>query len=175
MRVYIFVLTIIASLNVSALETVPHVDLNRYLGKWYEIARFDAWFEKNCTNVTAEYSLEKSETIKVVNSCILHSKNGKHKTAQGRARVVDKNTNAKLSVSFLPRFLSWFDWVFGTNYLILKLEPDYSIALVGDSSKKYLWILSSTSHISAAKYDAYSQTAADMGFDIIKLHKTIQN
>ena len=175
MRVFLYLSLIILPLQCMGLEAVDHVDLNRYLGKWYEIARFDSWFEKNCKNVTAVYTLIDNNKIGVVNTCVIDLEPYKVKQAKGRATVVDHKTNAKLSVSFLPRFLSWFDTVFGPNYWILKLEKDYSVALVGDKSMDYLWILSRNPSISKTTYDSYVSTAKDMGFDIKKLHKTVQS
>lgn len=113
------------------LRTVPFVDLNRYLGRWYEIARLPTSFEKNCTDVSAEYSRAADGTINVRNACL---KEGRPKTAIGKATVADPETNAKLKVSFF--------WPFRGNYWVLALDPDYQWALVGEPTREYLWVLS---------------------------------
>lgn len=175
LKLIIIVILISFGMPVVALETVQHVDLDRYLGKWYEIARFDVWFEHNCTNVTAEYSLNKLGYINVVNSCRLKSASGKFKQAVGRAVVTDTATNSKLKVSFLPKQLSWLDGIFNGNYWILKLEPDYSVVLVGSPSKEYLWILSRKPYLDAKKYEEYVQAARELGFKVDDLIKTKQD
>lgn len=156
------------------LETVANVNLYKYLGKWYEIARFDSWFEHDCCNVTAEYALNTKGHITVVNTCYLHSPDGTKKQSIGYAKVVGQHKNSKLAVSFLPRWLKFLDPIFSGKYWILKLESDYSIALVGEPRRKYLWILSRTPEITAAQYNEYVAAAATMGFDMTKLHKTLQ-
>lgn len=162
------------SVPIKALETEQNVDLSRYLGKWYEIARFDAWFERDCTNVSAEYSLNPDGTIKVLNSCNKKNADGKRKQSIGRAIVVDKETNAKLKVSFLPIQLAWLDPFFSGNYWILKLNKDYTVVLIGEPSRKYLWILSRKPTLDQKQFDEYVDAAKQMGFDITKLHKTEQ-
>lgn len=164
---FVFILLTTGSFA-SAMVTVQHVDLNKYLGKWYEIARFEAWFETGCVNVTAEYSKE-DNLIKVVNTCHLNTLNGKFKSSTGRAWVVDKKTNAKLKVSFTPGYLSFLDRFFSGDYWILKLDPNYEVAMVGEPSKKYLWILARTSTIDHSIYEEYVNYARDLGFDISKL------
>jgi apolipoprotein D and lipocalin family protein len=150
------------------LDTVEHVDIQRYLGKWFEIARFDQKFQKNCTAVTAEYKLRKSGTIKVINKCRKFDLKGKLKVAIGSARVTDKNSNAKLRVQFFLRFLN-IKFLSG-NYWILDLGEDY--ALIGDPSIKYLWILSRTKEIDERTYLGLVQKAETLGFDTSKLLKT---
>lgn len=159
--------------SIIALESVKSIDLNKYMGKWYEIARFDSWFEKDCVNVTAEYTLN-GNIVDVLNTCRLKTPHGKYKEAKGRAIVVRHSNNAKLKVSFLPNFLRVFDRFFSGDYWILKIEPDYSVVLVGEPSKKYLWILSRTSKIDPTTYKQYVKYAESLGFDVSKLHQTMQ-
>ncbi len=166
--------TLIISTNIYALSTVEAVDLERYLGKWYEIARLDAWFEKNCVNATAEYTLDK-DVIQVVNSCHIHSPSGELKRATGRATVVPDSNNAKLKVSFLPGFLSFLDPLFSGDYWILKLDADYKVVLVGDPSKKYLWILARNKTLDSKTYDEYVHYAKELGFETSKLIKNSAN
>lgn len=152
------------------LQTVESVDLDRYLGKWYEIARFDQRFQKGCTAVTAEYIKRKNGTIKVINKCRLGSPEGKQKVAVGRARVVSKS-NAKLRVQF---FLRWLPIKFlSGRYWILALGEDYEYAMVGDPSRKFLWILSRENTLDEDIYLDLVQQAEDSGFDTSKLLRTV--
>jgi len=113
------------------LPTVNKVELNKYLGTWYEIARYEHFFEKDCKNVSANYSMMDEETIKVINRCTKITTNEK-KEAMGRAYAIDE-TNSKLKVSFFRPFYG--------NYWILMLGNDYEYALIGEPSREYLWIL----------------------------------
>ena len=149
------------------LETVESVDLNRYLGKWYEIARFEQRFQKGCTATTAEYSKNNDGTIKVVNRCRLNSPDGKLKEAIGKARVVDKETNAKLKVQF---FLRWLPLNFlAGDYWIIELGDDYEYAMVGAPNREYLWFLARTATIDETLYMELVQKAENHGFDTSKL------
>jgi len=134
----ISVLTIIAcSKSSDELSVVPKVDLDRYLGKWYEIATIPMRFQLGCNCVTAEYSLKENGRVKVVNSCRKDSPTGPFKSVTGQAKVVKGSNNAKLKVSFF--------WPFWGNYWIINLDDkDYQWAVVSDPSRKYLWILSRT-------------------------------
>jgi len=115
------------------LEVVPHVELEKYLGKWYEIAHLPARFQEGCSDTTATYTLSKDGSISVLNECV---RNGKVKRAKGRAKVVDKSSGAKLKVTFFRPFYG--------DYWIIKLGDDYDYAVVGTPNRKYLWILSRT-------------------------------
>lgn len=174
MKSLVLILSIVfasfAQASYPQLETVENVELNRYLGKWYEIARFDQKFQKNCTAVTAEYKLRKNGTIKVINKCRKFRPDGKLKVAIGRARVTDKSSNSKLRVQFFLRFLN-IGFLSG-NYWILDLGEDYEYAMVGDPSRKYLWILSRTSQLDERTYLDLVQKAQILGFDTDKLLKT---
>ena len=128
----------------SPLTVVDTVNLNRYLGKWYEIASYPAWFQKGCTGSTAEYSLLPDGRIQVVNRCHKGSREGPLKESKGKAEVVDTTPNAKLKV--------WFFWPFKGNYWIIDLNPDYQWAVLGEPSRKYLWILSRTPTMDEAVY-----------------------
>ncbi|MBS1519524.1 MAG: lipocalin family protein [Bacteroidetes bacterium] len=145
------------------LKTVGHVELEKYLGKWYEIAKFPQSFENGCTNVTAEYSLRDDGKISVVNSC---TKDGQPKTTEGIASIDDKESNAKLEVQF--------QWPFSGKYWIIALAPDYSYAVVGHPNRKYLWILNRKPIMDTMTYNHLVLVAASRGFDIRKLVKTVQ-
>lgn len=148
------------------LEVVEHVDLDRYLGTWYEIASYPAWFQRNCTAVTADYSLRDDGLIRVVNSCRKGSLDGPLKRSTGRARVVDRATNARLEVSFFGPF--WGD------YWIIDLDPDYQWAVVGGPKRKYLWILSRTPQMDPALYDEIVARLPAKGYGPDGLNKTLQ-
>ena len=148
------------------LETVASVDLQRYAGKWYEIARLPNSFQKDCWNSTAEYEIIDSETIRVVNRCEEDSAGGAMDDATGKAWVVEGSNNAKLKVSFF--------WPFKGNYWIIDLNPDYQWAVVGEPSRKYLWILSRTPTMYEAVYQGIIERLSQKGYDPARLHKTAQ-
>ncbi|MBT8332647.1 MAG: lipocalin family protein, partial [Deltaproteobacteria bacterium] len=150
----------------SPLTVVDTVDLNRYLGKWYEIASYPAWFQKGCTGTTAEYSLLPDGKIQVINRCHKDSLEGPLKESKGKAEVVDSATNAKLKV--------WFFWPFKGNYWIIDLDPDYQWAVVGEPSRKYLWILSRTPTMDQAVFQGILQRLVQKGYDPDKLRRTDQ-
>jgi len=149
------------------LEVVDSVDLDRYLGRWYEIASYPAWFQKNCTAVTADYALREDGLIEVINSCCKGTLDGKLKQAKGRAKVVDATSNAKLKVSFFRPFWG--------PYWIIDLDPDYQWAVVGAPSRKYLWILSRTPQMDKAVYDEIVASLPDRGYDPGRLKRTLQS
>ena len=122
------------------LSTVSRVDVQRYTGLWYEIARLPNQFERDCVGVTATYAANDDGSIKVANLCRKHRLDGAQEAAQGRARIVDHTTNAKLAVTFF--------WPFEGDYWILSLDPGYQWAIVGEPSGRYLWLLARTPRIS---------------------------
>jgi apolipoprotein D and lipocalin family protein len=148
------------------LTVVDTVDVNQYLGKWYEIASYPAWFQKGCTGTTAEYSLLPDNKIQVVNRCHKNSLEGPLKESKGKAEVVDTTTNAKLKV--------WFFWPFKGNYWIIDLSPDYQWAVVGEPSRNYLWILSRTPTMDEAVYQDIAKRLPQKAYDPDKLRRTDQ-
>ncbi len=168
------VVSVVALVAVAALATstepeltvVDSVDLDRYLGTWYEVASYPAWFQKNCTAVTADYSMREDGQIRVVNSCRKGSLGGKLKQSTGRAKVVDSATNAKLKVSFFGPF--WGD------YWIIDLDPDYRWAVVGVPNRKYLWILSRSPLMEQAEFDEIVARLPAAGYDASRLQMTLQ-
>jgi apolipoprotein D and lipocalin family protein len=136
---------------------VDHLDLDRYLGRWYEIARYPMWFQRKCAASMAEYSLRDDGMISVVNSCTRVDAPNKVKRATGRARIVDETTNAKLEVSFFGPF--WAD------YWVIDLAPDYRWAVVGEGRRKYLWILSRTPELPQADLDGILERLRAAGYD----------
>lgn len=147
-------------------ETVPHVDLSRYVGTWYEIASYPAWFQKGCTGTTATYAIRDDGRIDVVNRCARDSLTGRITVAKGKARVVDPATNAKLKVSFF--------WPFWGDYWILDLGKDYEYAVVGHPARKYLWILSRTPTMAPEVYDGILERLRAQGYDTSRLQRTQQ-
>ena len=143
------------------LEVVPHVDLKKYLGKWYEIAHLPFRFEEGCSDITATYSLREDGTISVLNEC---KRNGKVKRAKGKAKVVDKNTGAKLKVTFF--------WPFYGDYWIINLGKDYDYAVVGTPNRKYLWILSRTPQMDDKLFSQLIELVKSKGFDVTNLIRT---
>jgi apolipoprotein D and lipocalin family protein len=148
------------------LEVVEYVDLERYLGTWYEIASYPAWFAKECTATTAEYSLLSDGKIRVINRCRKGNLDGQEKVADGKAEVIDTVTNAKLKV--------WFFWPFKGNYWIIDLDEDYQWAVVGEPSRKYLWILSRTPSMDGVLYEEIVARVVQQGYDPSRLQRTEQ-
>ena len=146
------------------LEVVSHVDLNKYLGKWYEIAHLPFKFEDDCSNITATYTLNKNGSISVLNECI---KNGKTKRAKGKAKIVDKISGAKLKVTFF--------WPFYGDYWIIKLDDNYSYSVVGTPNRKFLWILSRTKQIDNELNLQLIEFAKSKGFNVDNLIKISHN
>lgn len=148
------------------LATVPSVDLERYVGTWYEIARYPNRFQRDCAgDTTANYMLLANGNIQVVNAC--REANGKMKTARGKAKIVDRTSNARLKVTFF--------WPFYGNYWIIGLALDYSYAIVGEPDRKYLWILSRTPRMSTESYAEALQKIREAGYDPKHLMQTPQS
>jgi apolipoprotein D and lipocalin family protein len=152
--------------------TISTVELSRYVGRWYEIARFPNSFEEKCVgHATADYRILPDDAIEVVNRC--RTASGDIDLAVGEARVIDKNTNAKLQVRFAPSWLSWLPWVW-SDYWILELDDAYSVATVGSPNRDTLWILARTPTIPEADYERWVDNATKKGFDTSRLVKTQQ-
>lgn len=152
--------------NRMSLATVPKVDIHRYLGTWYEIARFPNSFERNCVGVTATYSLREDGLIKVYNQARLFRHDGKESSITGKAKIVDSVSNAKLRVSFFGPFYA--------DYWIIALGDDYQYAVVSEPSRKFLWILSRTPHMDIALYQQILTELPRQGFDATRLELTPQ-
>lgn len=158
--------TTTARLDLPTLATVPHVDLNRYLGTWYEVAAFPHRFQRGCTGSTATYALRDDGEIDVTNRCRVETLDGEEKIAKGRARVTDRTTNAKLEVTFF--------WPFWGDYWIVDLGADYEYAVVGHPSRDYLWILSRAPTLDAAVYDDIVTRLRAQGYEVERLKRTLQ-
>ncbi len=153
------------------LRVVPSVDLARYAGRWYEVARLPNRFEEKCAgDVTAEYTLSKPDRLKVVNRC--RKQNGDFTNAEGEAKLKDrKGANSRLKVRFAPGFLSFLPFVWG-DYQIIELAPDYGHALVGSPDREYLWVLSRTPRMDEATYQQLLESARAQGFDVSRMIRT---
>lgn len=152
--------------SVAPLRTVDSVDLNRYVGTWYEIARYPNRFQRKCIGDTsATYRLRSDGRIQVTNSC--REKNGEFNTAKGTAKVVDKATNARLKVTFF--------WPFSGDYWIVGLGHDYEYAIVAEPRRKYLWILSRTPRMNPTLYSRIIAQIEAAGYDTSKLLRTPQS
>ncbi|MCW5960994.1 MAG: lipocalin family protein [Pyrinomonadaceae bacterium] len=155
------------------LKTVTNVDINKYSGKWFEIARYPNKFQKKCVgNVSANYTIKKNDTLEVINECL--EKDGEVDRAKGKARIVDKTSNAKLEVRFAPAFLSFIPAVWG-DYWIIDLDKDYKWAAIGDPDREYFWVLSREPKLDDATYQAILRRAEVQGFNPAKVVKTDQN
>lgn len=148
------------------LQVVPEVDLPRYMGTWYEIARLPNRFEEGCVAARARYDLLPNGTVEVINECRLYGFDGPVRTARGTATVVDEETKAKLKVSFF--------WPFYGKYWIIELGAEYDYAVVGHPGRKYLWILSRAPHMDETLYRRIVGTLAARGFDTSRLIRTPQ-
>jgi len=146
------------------LAVVPDVDLSRYAGKWYEIAKYPNRFQRGCVGATAEYSLSPDgKRVDVVNRC-RDTGSGKERSVRGKARVVDPATNAKLSVTFF--------WPFSGDYWIFALGEEYEYAVVGTPDRKYLWFLARTETIGDDLYGRLVDLARARGFDPARVERS---
>ncbi len=159
-------ITIMSTSDAQELETVPYVDLNKYAGKWYEIASFPQRFQKGCHRTTAEYTLSDKGYVIVKNSCNKDSVDGKLSSITGKAFVQKNSGNAKLKVQFF--------WPFRGKYWIIDLADDYSYAVVGHPNRKYLWILSRTPKMDEAVYQQILVRVKEKGFELSRLQRTVQ-
>jgi apolipoprotein D and lipocalin family protein len=156
------------------LRLVPSVDLARYAGQWYEIARLPNRFQTKCAGeVIANYSLRSDGQVTVLNRCNLA--NGENTQVEGRARLAGKEMpNSALKVRFAPAWLSFLPQVWG-NYQVISLAPDYSHAIVGDPSRTYLWFLSRTPALDEITYAQLVSEAKAQGFNVDLLQRTRQD
>jgi apolipoprotein D and lipocalin family protein len=148
------------------LEAVASVDVERYMGKWYEIARYPTSFQDGCYAVTAEYALRDNGTVSVLNTCREADGRTIKSRIEGFAAVADKTTNAKLTV--------YFFYPFGAPYWIIDLDEDYQYAVVGEPTRRFLWILSRTPVLDPAIYEGILQRLPEKGYDPARLELTPQ-
>jgi apolipoprotein D and lipocalin family protein len=163
-----------AAADSQPVRAVPSLDLSRYAGKWFEIARYPNRFQTRCArDVSAEYTLQADGRIRVVNSC--RQGDGSMTRAEGVARLAKSGGPAsQLKVRFAPAYLSFISAVWG-DYWVIGLAPDYSYAVVGAPSREYLWILSRTPTLPPDVYEQAIAAAVANGFDPGRLVKTTQS
>ncbi len=152
-----------------AITTVPELDVPRYMGLWYEIARYPNNFEENCVGVTAEYAQREDGKIKVVNTCRKGSLDGPVEKAEGVAKLVGPG---KLSVSFVP-WLSWLPFTNG-DYWVLDVTDGYEVAVVGNPDGSSGWILAREPEISDAQFEAATAVLQQNGYDLAALTRVPQ-
>ena len=159
--------------NKMQVQTVSSVDLKRYSGKWYEIARYPNKFQRKCVgNTTATYTTKTDGKIAVVDQCVM--KDGTIGKAEGEAKITDTASNAKLEMSFASKYKSFLstDW---DNYWVVDLDENYQYAAVADPKRENLWILSRTPEMNDALYQNVLRRVEKLGFNPGKLMKTPQN
>jgi apolipoprotein D and lipocalin family protein len=153
-------------------KTVTALDVPRYLGTWYEIAKFPNWFQKKCvSNTKAVYSARPDGNLRVLNSCKTAS--GETSEAEGLARQIGAKDSPKLEVRFAPEWLSFLPLVWG-DYWVIDLDPQYQVAAVSDPKREYLWVLSRTPQIDPKAYADLLQRLKQQQFDVQKLELTTQ-
>jgi apolipoprotein D and lipocalin family protein len=154
-------------------RSVARVDLQRYVGSWFEVARFPNWFQGTCVgDVIASYAALEDGTLKVTNRC---------RESQGRVNIIEgiatpasgDTTGARLKVSFVPGWLRWVPWVEG-DYWVVMLDDDYRWAVVSEPSREYLWVLSRTPKLDPALYERIVNQLRRDGYDVDKLLPTLQ-
>ncbi|PKU22230.1 lipocalin [Telmatospirillum siberiense] len=151
----------------AGLSAIPSLDVARYMGTWYEIAKYPNRFQKKCaTDTRADYSLDEDGDVRVVNRCKLP--NGETAEAVGAARQVGTATSATLKVRFAPSWLSFLPMVWG-DYWVIDIDEGYQLVAVSEPTREYLWILSRTPKVDPPAYDALLQRLLRKGFDLGKL------
>ncbi len=153
--------------NSAVPEPLKPVDLTRYLGRWYEFARYENRFERRCEAVTADYSLQPDGLLRIVNTCRDGAVEGPARSATGRAKIVPGSGNAKLRVSF-------FGPLFSGRYWVLDHDDDYAWSIVGEPSGKFLWFLTRAPIPDLALQEFLIARARTLGYDTHRLRRTVQ-
>jgi apolipoprotein D and lipocalin family protein len=176
-QILLTLFTLVFSIHLQAQErpltTVDHVDLSSYIGKWYEIASIPQFFQRKCaSDTTAEYGFISKDSLRVLNSCT--TANHQRIFSEGRAKVVDPLTNAKLKVTFANIGDNYF-YTLGGKYWIIDLDPDYNFAIVGHPKRTYGWILSRTPAVTEHALTELSIILIAKGYDTCKFVVTPQS
>lgn len=149
------------------LAPIAALDLPRYLGTWYEVAKYPNSFQRDCVGGTrATYTAGPDGTVRVENTC--RRADGELARAVGAARQIGPATSAQLKVRFAPAWLSWIPAVWG-DYWVIDLDPAYTLAAVSEPSRRYLWVLSRTPTADPAAYRALLERLRAQGFDLARL------
>lgn len=155
------------------LTTIASLDVPRYMGTWYEIAKYPNSFQKKCVADTrADYSVQPEGKVQVINRC--RQEDGEMKVAAGAARQVGDTHLPKLEVRFAPAWLSFIPAVWG-DYWVIDLDPAYQLVAVSEPTREYLWVLSRTAKVEPAAYDALLARLVSKGFDLKRLVLTRQS
>lgn len=154
------------------LKPIDNLDVSRYLGRWYEIAKFPNRFQQQCVSDTsADYAVRPDGNLSVLNQCRLAD--GQWERAIGLAKRVREGSSAQLQVRFAPAWLSFLPWVWG-DYWVVDLDERYELAAVSEPGRQYLWILSRTPVVDNERYSALLSRLVQMGLDVNKLEKSAQ-
>lgn len=154
------------------LATIPSLNVQRYMGTWYEIAKYPNPFQKNCvSNTVATYEAQPNGTVRVTNRC--SESDGKVKEAIGEARQIGNATSPKLEVRFAPAWLSFLPFVWG-NYWVIDLDADYQLVAISEPRQEFLWVLSRTPAPNPEAYKLLTERLAKKGFDLKKMEATPQ-
>lgn len=155
-----------------SVKTIAALDVPRYLGTWYEVAKFPNWFQKKCvSNTKAVYTAKPDGNLRVLNSC--KTATGETSEAEGLARQIGAKDSPKLEVRFAPEWLSFLPLVWG-DYWVIDLDPQYQVAAVSDPRREYLWVLSRTPQLDPKVYADLLQRLTQQQFDVQKLELTSQ-
>lgn len=156
-----------------AVQTIPALDVPRYMGTWFEIAKFPNWFQRKCTAATrADYRLQADGSVQVINRCRVDS--GETIEVVGAARQTGPATSPKLEVRFAPAWLSFLPFVWG-DYWVIDLDASYQLVAVSEPKREYLWILARTPHVDPKDYQQLLARLSKKGFDLSKLELTKQD
>jgi apolipoprotein D and lipocalin family protein len=156
----------------ASLQAIASLDVPRYLGRWYEIAKFPNRFQQQCVaDTSADYSLLPDGSLQVLNQC--RRSNGEMQQALGAARQVGGGNSARLQVRFAPAWLSLLPFVWG-DYWVIDLDADYQLVAVSEPRREYLWILSRSQKPDPARYAALLDRLRGMGFSLERLEITRQ-
>lgn len=154
--------------NYAKLETVDYVDLEQYTGTWFEIARMDNWFQKDCVRSQATYNLRNDGDVEVINKCITDPETGEYKEAKGRAWLASNESTSKLKVQFPLSNVVKLPFLSG-DYWIIELDADYNYVMVGEKKRESLWILSRDKTMTESKLSELVEKARNKGFPVDEL------
>jgi apolipoprotein D and lipocalin family protein len=161
-----------AAQSPGALTPIASLDVPRYMGTWYEIAKYPNWFQRSCaSNTRAEYRPQPNGSVQVINRCTTDE--GKVKEAVGTARQLGAANSPKLEVQFTPAWLSFIPFLWA-DYWVIDLDADYQLAAVSEPRQQYLWVLSRTPEVNAAAYASLLARLEKRGFDLGKLERSRQ-
>ena len=161
-----------STVAVAPLRTIMALDVPRYMGTWFEIAKYPNRFQRKCISDTrAVYTAQADGRVEVLNRCI--REDGGVEDALGMARQVGDSRSPKLEVRFAPEWLSFLPWVWG-DYWVLDLDPEYSLVAVGEPQREYLWILARTSTVNPRAYEELVARLEKQGYDARKIQVTKQ-